>query len=98
MPKPSHSGPSSRGPARGPRKQTEVAIRTSPHIHRAPPVDVIMRNVVYALLPVCAFAVYQFGISALALLVVSVAVCVGTENLFCRLSGQSSTTGDWSAV
>ena len=45
-----------------------VQLRTSPHIRTAPPVDVIMRNVVYALLPVCAYAVWQFGISILLLL------------------------------
>jgi electron transport complex protein RnfD len=61
-------------------------------------VDEIMRNVVYALLPVCAFAVYQFGISALTLILVTVVVCVGTEHLFCRLSKKPSTVGDFSAV
>ncbi len=48
-----------------------------------------MRNVVYALLPVAAFAVYQFGISVLALLIVTTTlVAMATENLFCRLSGR----------
>lgn len=35
-----------------------VDLRTSPYIRRAPSVPQIMRNVVYALLPVCAFFVY----------------------------------------
>ncbi len=75
-----------------------VLLRTSPHLRVAPSVDVIMRNVVYALLPVCAFSVYQFGISVLALLVVCTASCLLTEHLVCRFSGRSSSVGDWSAV
>jgi len=75
-----------------------VELRTSPHIRTAISVDQIMRNVVYALLPVCAFAVYQFGLSALALILVTVLACVGTEHFFCRLSGKPTTVGDFSAV
>ena len=76
----------------------KVLLRTSPHLRVSPPVDVIMRNVVYAMLPVCAFAIYQFGISVLALIVVCTASCVLTEHLICRLSDKESTIGDWSAV
>ncbi len=72
-------------------------LRTSPHLRVSPPVNVIMRNVVYALLPVCAFSIYQFGISALALILVSVGACVGTEHFISRMSGKS-TISDWSAV
>jgi electron transport complex protein RnfD len=75
-----------------------IQLRTSPHIRTAPPVDVIMRNVVYALLPICAYGVYQFGISVLALLIVCTGACVGTEHVICRLSGKTSTIRDWSAV
>jgi electron transport complex protein RnfD len=57
-----------------------------------------MRNVVYALVPVCAFASYQFGLSALALILTTVLTCVGTEHLFCRLAGKPTTVGDFSAV
>ncbi len=75
-----------------------IELRSSPHYRAPDTVDVIMRNVVYALLPVCVFAVYLFGLSALALLVVCVAVCVGTEHLFCVWAGKRSTVGDWSVV
>lgn len=80
------------------RPPPHVQLRTSPHIRSAPPVDVIMRNVVYALLPVCAYGIYQFGISVAALLAVCVASCVGTEHLFCRLAGKPSSAPDWSGV
>ena len=73
-------------------------LRTSPHLRISPPVNVIMRNVVYALLPVCAYSVFQFGISALALIVVTTGVCLATEHVICRLSGRPSTTRDWSVT
>jgi len=79
-------------------KASVIELRTSPHVRHTPSVDQIMRNVVYALLPVCAFAVYQFGISALALILVTVVASVGTEELFCRLSKKPTTVGDFSAV
>ncbi len=76
----------------------QVLLRTSPHLRNTPAVDVIMRNVVYALLPVCAYSVWQFGISVLALLVVCTGACLLTEHLICKWSGKSSTLGDWSAT
>ena len=75
-----------------------VEIRTAPHLKRPQTVDQIMRNVVYALLPVAAFAVYQFGISALALIVTTTLVSMLTERLFSQLSGKGNTLRDWSVV
>ena len=75
-----------------------VEIRTAPHLKRAQSVDVIMRNVVYALLPIVAFSVYQFGISVLALVLTTTAVAMATEQLFSSLSGRGNTLGDWSVV
>ena len=54
---------------------------------RALTVEQIMRNVVLALLPISAFAVYQFGLSALLLLMTTTLVAMGTEFLFARLPG-----------
>lgn len=75
-----------------------VILRTSPHLRVSPPVNVIMRNVVYALLPVCAFAIYQFGISVLALIIVCTGTCVLSEHFLAKLSGIDSPVRDWSAV
>lgn len=75
-----------------------VELRTSPHLREGPSVEAIMRNVVYALLPICGFAVWQFGLSALALLTVTVATCTGSEALFNRMAGRPNTLGDYSAV
>ena len=79
-------------------KSPKIDIRTSPYIRRAPTVTEIMRHVVYALLPVCAYSIYQFGISALASMVMTTLACVATEHFFCRMADKRSTIGDWSAV
>ena len=75
-----------------------LRISTSPHIVRGLSTEVIMRNVVYAMVPVAMFAVYAFGLDALLLLMVSVTSCVLTEHLLCRWSKRESTISDWSAV
>jgi electron transport complex protein RnfD len=78
--------------------QPRIDIRTSPFIRKAPSVAEIMRQVVYALLPIAAYAIWQFGISALALMVATVLACIGAEHLFCKLSKKKTTIGDASAI
>jgi len=78
--------------------QRTLEIRTSPHIKNDIRVDVIMRNVVFALLPIAAFAIYAFGFTALVLLTVSTLSCVLSEHLLCIATGRKSTIGDWSAA
>jgi electron transport complex protein RnfD len=73
-------------------------ISTSPHITRGIGTDDIMQNVVWALLPVAAFAVYSFGLSAFLVIGTSVAACILTEHYLCKWSGKESTVSDWSAV
>ena len=51
---------------------------------------------VYALLPVCGWAIYAFGLSVLLLLVTTTLVCIATEAMFCRLANRPSSIGDWS--
>ena len=75
-----------------------IELRAAPHIVRGRSVETIMFNVVLALLPVAAFSVWQYGLSALASLVTITLVCIGSERLFNRLSGQQSTLSDWSAT
>lgn len=76
----------------------KVEIRTSPHVRGAPSVADIMRNVVYALMPICLFSVYQFGISTLLLILATTLSCLLTEQFFCWMAGKPSTLGDYSAV
>ncbi len=75
-----------------------IHVRTSPHLHSARSVDMIMRNVVYALVPICFYSVYNFGISAAALVMTTVVACTGFEHMFCRLSKRPTTVGDFSVV
>lgn len=74
-----------------------IEIRTSPHVKGSLSLPQIMRHVVYALLPICLFAVYQFGLSALALIIVVTFSCVLTEILFNQLADKKSTLHDNSA-
>jgi len=75
-----------------------LEIRTSPHILSGHHVDTIMFNVVLALLPTTAFAVYAFGLAALLTLTTALAACVLTERLICRFTGKASTVGDGSVT
>lgn len=71
-----------------------LELRSSPHIRAGHAVDVIMRNVIWALIPVCAFAVYAFGLAAGFTLLTALAACVGTEAFLNR--GRPSTVADGS--
>jgi electron transport complex protein RnfD len=75
-----------------------LEIGSSPHISSGASVDVIMRNVFMALLPVCAFAVYAFGMAAALILVTATFSCVATEHVISKWSGKPSPIGDWSVA
>lgn len=75
-----------------------LELQASPHLHKPMTVDRIMYQVIYALAPVCLFSVWQFGISALALLLTCTVACVLTERLFCWMGGRPSTISDGSIV
>lgn len=83
-------------------RPTPLTIRTSPHLKKALTVPQIMAYVVLALLPVCAWSVWQFGLSALALIIVTTLSCLGTEALFNSMSGKAlspwKSLKDYSAV
>jgi electron transport complex protein RnfD len=75
-----------------------LQIHSSPHISSGASVDVIMRNVVYALIPVMVFSIYAFGLAALFTLIVAILSCLLTEHGLCKWSGQTTTVNDWSVV
>ena len=75
-----------------------LELQTSPHLHKNSSVDYLMRQVIYALLPVCFFSIWQFGLSALALLLTCTVVCMATEHFFCRAAQKASTLSDGSAI
>ncbi|HRH82043.1 MAG TPA: RnfABCDGE type electron transport complex subunit D [Thiobacillaceae bacterium] len=76
----------------------QLELRTSPHVKRGVSVERIMLHVVLALLPVAAFSVFQYGLSALALLLTTTATCLLAERGINRMAGRESTLGDWSAA
>jgi electron transport complex protein RnfD len=75
-----------------------LEIHTSPHIASGATVDRIMRHVVYALAPVCAFAVWVFGLTALVTLTAATLACVLTEYLLDPNRAARTTVADWSVV
>ena len=79
-------------------KGKTLTIRNAPHLASGDSVDKIMFHVVLALLPVCAFAVYVFGLAALVTLTTAVVSCVATEYVLCWIAGRASTIGDWSVA
>ena len=75
-----------------------IQIHTSPHVHSPRSVDVIMRNVIYALLPITAYAVWLYGWSALLLIVTTTLTCILAEHLYCRLLHRETTVNDYSVT
>ncbi len=76
-------------------KAPKLELRTSPHVKRGVTVERIMFNVVLALLPIALFSVWQYGLSALALIVTVTLTCLLSERLFNHLGGQSGALSDW---
>ena len=78
--------------------QNPLIIRTSPHLKGTQQTDRIMLHVVLSLLPVCAAAVYFFGLSAIALMLTCVVFSVATEYVANRLAQKPPSINDWSAA
>lgn len=76
----------------------QLELRAAPHAHTPMDVIQIMRNVVFALLPICAWAVAQFGMSAALLTVTVTLSCLSTEWALARLARTPNPLGDWSAT
>jgi electron transport complex protein RnfD len=75
-----------------------MEIQSAPHLKGSRTVEMIMRHVVWSLLPICAFYVFQYGISALASILVVTATCLYTERFFVRTGTQAGNLADYSAV
>ena len=75
-----------------------VEIRPAPHVRGERTVEKIMLNVVWSLLPICAFYVFQYGISALASITAVTGACLLTERWLVRTGTQAGNIGDYSAT
>ena len=75
----------------------ELTISSSPHVHSSTTTRTIMRDVLIALAPAMALAVYVFGLRSLTVTAVSVAACVFFEWLYCKMTGMHCKIYDLSA-
>lgn len=73
-------------------------VSSSPHIRAKDTSARIMLYVVISLLPASIFGIVNFGFRALLLILVCIAVCVGSEWVFEKLLHKKSTINDFSAV
>ena len=75
----------------------ELTVSSSPHAHQEATTKTIMRDVLIALVPALLFSVYNFGIRALTVTMVSVLACYGFEKLWNILMKKHDKTYDLSA-
>lgn len=73
-------------------------VSAAPHARGPVTTGLIMKMVAIALLPTSLYGIYNFGIRALVVILVTVAACVATEYIYCKLMKKPVTTGDFSAV
>ncbi len=73
-------------------------VSSSPHVRDMSSTTKIMLDVCLALLPACAFGIYNFGVRALAVLAVAVVTCVLSELIYEYFMHRPITIGDLSAV
>lgn len=77
---------------------TKFVVSSSPHFKKEKNTQGIMLDVIIALIPAIAAGVYYFGISALLVLVTTVAACVLSEYVYTRINKKSNTVKDLSAT
>lgn len=70
----------------------------APHIRTTETVESVMYDVVIALIPAFAMAVYSFGVRALILTAVSVATCIATEYIWQKILKRDIEAFDGSAI
>lgn len=75
-----------------------MKVSSNPHIRSKVTTGSIMFAVILALLPAAGFGIYNFGLDALILILVTVATTVLTEYGYERLMKKKVTIGDYSAV
>ena len=73
-------------------------VSSSPHVRDNSSTAVIMKDVCIAMIPTLAFGCFQFGISALIVVICTVLACVLSEYLYEKLMNKPITIGDFSAV
>ena len=77
---------------------SKVVVTSSPHIKAEDDTRSLMLDVVLALIPALAVAIFTFGFRALVITVATILSCVIFELLYCKAVHKPSTIGDLSAV
>ena len=77
---------------------TILNVTSNPHVREKTDTQKIMLCVIVALLPATLFGIYNFGFSALVLILVTIATCVFCEWAYEKLLHKKSTISDLSAV
>lgn len=80
------------------RKETLLNVSTSPHMRSSLNTRRVMLDVIISLLPATVLGVINLGLSALAVIAVSIVAAVASEAVFCALAKRKQTIGDLSAV
>ena len=73
-------------------------VSSSPHVRSKDTTSKIMLYVIIALLPTSLFGIYNFGIRALILILVTIASCVASEWIFNKIVHKKNSINDLSAV
>ena len=79
-------------------KNLKLIATSNPHIRSNETTRSIMLDVIIAMLPALAFAIFNFGLRALTLTAVSVVACIFWEWLYRKLMKKPQSVGDLSAV
>jgi RnfABCDGE-type electron transport complex D subunit len=83
---------------RGMKVSNLLNVSAAPHVRDQDTTANIMYDVAIALLPATLFGIYQFGIRALLIILVSIITCVLTEYIYQNLMGRPVTIKDGSAL
>ena len=75
-----------------------MKVSSNPHVRSHITTSNIMLAVIIALLPAAGFGIYNFGLDAMILILVTVATTVLTEYIYEKLMHKPVTIGDYSAV
>ena len=73
-------------------------VSSSPHVRAKDSTSRIMLYVIIALLPTSLFGIYNFGLKALLLILITIAACVATEWIFDKIVHKKNSLPDLSAV
>ncbi len=76
----------------------KIHVTSAPHVREQMTTDKIMLAVVISLLPATIFGIFNFGVRALALIVITIGSCVLSEYVFDRIVHKKNTIKDLSAV